>query len=104
MEPLITVIVPVYNGEAYIEKCFDSILNQTYENLEIIIINDGSTDKSSIICDEYAERDERIIVVHQENVGLPSVRNKGLAIASGELIGFVDCDDSIHPRMYEILK
>lgn len=104
MQPLITVIVPVYNGEAYIEKCFKSILNQTYKNLEIIIINDGSRDKSPGICDKFAELDERIIVVHQENIGLSSVRNKGLDMASGEFIGFVDSDDSIHPRMYEILE
>lgn len=103
MMPLISVIVPVYNGEAFIEKCFNSILNQTYENLEIIIINDGSKDKSPEICDEFAELDERIIVVHQSNVGLSSVRNKGLDMASGDLIGFVDSDDSIHPKMYEIL-
>ncbi|MGM8364862.1 glycosyltransferase family 2 protein [Virgibacillus sp. W0181] len=104
MQPLITVIVPVYNGEAFIEKCFSSILNQTYQNLEIIIINDGSKDKSPEICDKFAELDERIIVVHQKNVGLSSVRNKGLDMASGELIGFVDSDDSIHPRMFEILQ
>ncbi|PAV31539.1 hypothetical protein CIL05_02455 [Virgibacillus profundi] len=104
MKPLITVIVPVYNGEAFIEKCFNSILNQTYKNLEIIIINDGSTDGSQEICDKFAELDERIIVVHQSNIGLSSVRNKGLDMASGELIGFVDSDDSIHPRMYEILQ
>jgi len=104
VEPLISIIVPVYNGEKFIEKCFNSILNQTYQNLEIIIINDGSKDKSAKICDKYAELDDRIIVVHQENIGLSSVRNKGLDMATGELIGFVDCDDSIHPRMYEILQ
>jgi len=103
MNPLISIIVPVYNGEAYIEKCFNSILKQTHENLEIIIINDGSKDSSPEICDKFAELDNRIKLVHQTNRGLSSVRNKGIEMASGDLIGFVDSDDSIHPNMYEML-
>jgi len=103
VEHLITIIVPVYNGERFIGKCFNSIINQTFKNLEIIIINDGSTDDSSKICDKFAKLDERITVIHQENSGLSAVRNKGLDMAKGDLIGFVDCDDYIHPRMYEIL-
>jgi|SRR5690625_332883 len=102
-EPLISIIVPVYNGEAYIAKCFHSILNQTYQNLEIIIINDGSSDESPEICDYFARLDERIIVIHQENQGLSAVRNKGVQFANGDFIGFVDSDDQIHPRMYEKL-
>lgn len=103
MSPKISVIVPVYNGEKFIEKCLNSILNQTYENLEIIVINDGSEDKSPELCNSYAKKDCRVRVVHQKNAGLSSVRNKGLQLAKGGLIGFVDQDDFIHPKMYELL-
>ena len=100
---MISVIVPIYNVEKYLEKCINSIMNQTYRDLEIILINDGSTDSSGQICDKYKKIDERIKVVHKENKGVSSARNRGLDIAKGDYIGFVDSDDYIHPNMYEIL-
>ena len=100
---MISVIVPVYNVEPYLRKCLDSILAQTYRNLEILVIDDGSTDGSGRICDEYAGRDERIKVFHTENHGLSCARNLGLDNANGEWIGFVDSDDWIEPDMYEVL-
>ena len=100
---MISVIVPVYNVEKYIRACLDSIINQTYQDLEILLIDDGSTDSSGAICDEYAGKDERIKVVHKENGGLSSARNMGLDIAQGEYVGFVDSDDIIAPEMYEKL-
>lgn len=99
----ISIIVPFYNVEPFARRCIDSILNQTYKNLEIILIDDGSPDKCGEICDEYAKRDKRIKVVHQENKGLCSARNKGLSLATGEYIGFVDSDDWINEDMYEYL-
>lgn len=99
----ISVIVPVYNVEKYLHKCINSILDQTYRNLEIILIDDGSTDNSGKICDEYALKDERIKVIHKENGGLSSARNAGLDICSGDYIGFVDSDDYIAEDMYEYL-
>lgn len=102
-EKIISVIIPVYNIEKYIEKCITSVINQTYEKLQIILIDDGSTDKSGLICDEFAARDDRIIVIHKENGGLSSARNAGLDIARGEYIGFVDGDDYIDKGMYEYL-
>ena len=101
---LISVIVPIYNSEKYLKRCISSIVNQTYNNLEIILVDDGSTDKSASICDEYANKDLRVIVIHKENGGLSSARNAGLKAASGELIGFVDSDDYIEETMYEKLK
>ena len=101
--PLISVIVPVYNVEAWLPRCVDSILSQTYENLEILLVDDGSTDDSGLICEEYAKKDTRIRVIHKENGGLSSARNSGLDAASGEYIGFVDSDDWIEPRMYQRL-
>ncbi len=100
---LISVIVPVYNIEEYIDKCISSIIKQTYVNLEIILVDDGSTDNSGNICDAYASRDERIVVIHKQNGGLSDARNKGLDVAKGEVISFIDGDDWIHPQMYEIL-
>lgn len=100
---MISVIVPVYNIEQYIEACICSILNQTYQNLEIILVDDGSTDSSGKICDRYAEADARIVVVHKQNGGLSDARNIGLDKATGEYIGLVDGDDYIHPQMYEHL-
>ena len=100
---LISVIVPVYNVEKYIEKCIDSISKQTYRNLEIILIDDGSTDNSGQICDEYLKMDSRIQVYHKKNGGLSSARNAGLRVARGEWVGFVDSDDYIEPDMYETL-
>lgn len=100
MQPLISIIVPVYKAEEYIARCIESIQYQTYENLEIILVDDGSPDKSGQICDEYAKDDERIVVIHQENKGISGARNSGLDIAKGEYIGLVDSDDFIHPDMY----
>jgi len=100
---LISIIVPIYKVEPYLSKCIDSILAQTYTNLEIILVDDGSPDSCPAICDEYAAKDNRIIVIHKENGGLSSARNAGLDIAKGEYIGFVDSDDWIEPDMYEKL-
>ncbi len=99
----ISVIVPVYNVENYIDKCVDSIVNQTYSNLEIILVDDGSTDNAGKKCDDWAKKDNRIIVIHKENGGLSDARNAGLNIATGECIGFVDSDDWIDVTMYESL-
>ncbi|ETP67656.1 hypothetical protein G159_16280 [Planococcus glaciei CHR43] len=102
-KPLISVMVAIYNAEKYLEKCIESIINQTYGNLEIILINDGSTDNSGKICEEYKKKDNRIIVIHKENKGLSDTRNVGLQIATGDFLGFVDSDDWIMPEMYEKL-
>lgn len=98
--PLISVIVPVYNVEKYLDRCIRSILNQSYSNLEIILVDDGSPDNSSQICDEYSCRDCRIRVIHKENGGLSSARNAGIAVAKGDYIAFVDSDDWIDSQMY----
>ncbi|SCY73125.1 glycosyltransferase [Butyrivibrio sp. INlla14] len=100
---LISVIVPIYNIESYVDKCIRSIINQTYLNLQIILVDDGSTDKSGIICDSYAELDNRIQVIHKANGGLSDARNYGMDVASGDYVAFVDGDDHIHPQMYEIM-
>lgn len=102
-EPLISVIVPVYQVEKYLRRCTDSILSQTYKNLEIILVDDGSTDNSGKLCDEIASLDSRVKVIHKENGGLSSARNAGLEIAAGEYIGFVDSDDWIEPDTYEYM-
>ena len=102
-KPLITVIVPVYKVEQYIERCVRSICMQTYQNLEIILVDDGSPDQSGKICDELAKQDSRIRVIHKENGGQASARNRGLDEANGDFIGFVDADDWIAPEMYESL-
>lgn len=99
----ISVIVPVYNVEAYLEKCVESILKQTYTNLEILLVNDGSTDTSGELCDQLAQRDQRIRVIHKENGGLSDARNRGIEEASSDLIGFIDSDDYIDEDMYETL-
>ena len=101
MNHLISVIIPVYNVEKYLDKCIISVLNQTYKNLEIILIDDGSTDKSGLLCDEWAKKDNRIIVKHKENSGVSATRNLGIEIATGDFIGFVDPDDYIDVTMYE---
>ena len=100
---LISVIIPVYKVEKYVEKCIQSVINQTYENLQIILVDDGSPDNCGKICDEYAKKDHRIEVIHKSNGGLSDARNKGLEIAKGEYIGFVDSDDYIEADMYEVL-
>ena len=103
--PLISVIIPVYNVEKYMHQCIDSVINQTYKKLEIILIDDGSTDKSGQICEEYAKKDSRIVVVHKENGGLSDARNLGIDICSGEYLTFVDSDDWIsHDMVYCLLN
>lgn len=99
----ISVIVPAYNIAQYLPRCLDSILNQTHKNLEIIVISDGSTDETNDIIIDYAQKDSRIVPVFKANSGVSSTRNKGLDIASGDYIGFVDGDDYIEPDMYELL-
>ena len=102
-QPLVSVIVPVYNNEAYLPQCLDSIVTQTLSDIEIILVNDGSTDQAGEICKEYAAGDSRIRFLDQENRGPSSARNAGLEVAKGEHIGFVDSDDWIEPHMYERL-
>ncbi|WP_022772809.1 glycosyltransferase family 2 protein [Butyrivibrio sp. AE2015] len=102
-DALISVIVPIYNVEKYLEKCIYSITNQTYKNLEIILVNDGSTDNCSTIIDSFIKLDNRIKYFFQENAGLSAARNTGIENASGDYYLFIDSDDYIHPRMVEIL-
>lgn len=102
-EKLLSVIVPVYKVEPYLRRCIDSIRNQSYKNLQIILVDDGSPDSCGAICDEYTKMDDRIIAVHQENEGLSGARNNGFLFAKGEYIAFVDSDDWLHPKMYETL-
>lgn len=105
MDVLISIIIPVYNVEAYLERCLQSLINQTHENLEIILINDGSTDSSGKICDSYALKDKRIIVYHISNGGSSVARNYGIKKSLGEYIGFVDSDDWVKPDMFrELIK
>lgn len=100
-EPLISVIVPIYKVEKYLDKCIESIINQTYKNLEIILVDDGSPDKSSKMCDEWSKKDKRIIVIHKENGGVSSARNIGIDKSKGEWITFVDADDWIEKTYIE---
>lgn len=100
---LLSIIVPVYNAEKYLSRCIESLIIQTHKALEIILIDDGSQDNSSIICDDYKDRDERIKVIHQKNGGVSKARNVGLEYANGEYIAFVDSDDWVEPEMYEKL-
>jgi raffinose-raffinose alpha-galactotransferase len=93
MKPLVSVIIPVFNVEQYIERCVESVINQEYKNIEIILVDDGSTDQSGMLCDELATKDERIHVIHKKNGGLSSARNSGLEHASGEWVTFIDSDD-----------
>lgn len=95
MDPLISVVIPVYNSEKYIKKCIRSVVQQTYKNLEIILVDDGSPDNCGNICEGYAKKDNRIIVIHKENGGLSTARNEGIVKASGEYLFFIDSDDSI---------
>lgn len=101
MPPEISIIVPVYNVERYLPQCIDSILNQTFRDIEVILVDDGSPDRSGAICDEYTARDQRIKVLHRPNAGVSAARNAGIAAASAPFIGFVDSDDWIAPEMYE---
>jgi len=103
MQDKISVIIPVYNAAKYLPKCIDSVLNQTYKNLEIILVDDGSTDESGKISDKYSYKDNRVIVIHKENGGTSDARNKGIKAATGKYIGFIDSDDYIETDMYEIL-
>ena len=103
MKMKVSIIIPVYNVEAYLDRCLKSIVNQTYENLEIIIVDDGSPDKCPFICDSWQLKDDRIIVIHKENGGLSSARNTGLDIATGDYICFVDSDDYISLDMIETM-
>lgn len=100
---VVTVVVPVYNVEHYLRECLESIINQTYQDLQIILVDDGSTDSSNIICDEYALRDKRVQVIHKDNRGLSDARNKGIDLANGEYITFIDSDDVIEQDMIEYL-
>ena len=102
-QALISVIIPVYNVEEYLCECVDSVLVQTYQNFEIILVDDGSTDSSGRICDEYAEKDSRISVIHQENRGPSKTRNTGLNNANGKYIYFLDSDDYIENNALELL-
>ncbi len=97
----VSVIVPVYNGERYLDKCIESVLSQTHPDIELILVNDGSKDNSGAICDRWAEKDIRVKVIHQENQGVSAARNAGLELATGDFIGFVDADDEIAPETYE---
>lgn len=103
MNPLISVIIPIYKVERYLNECVSSVVNQTYKNLEIILVDDGSPDRCPQMCDEWAEKDSRIKVIHKENGGLSDARNAGMDIATGEYVAFVDSDDYIAESMYEKL-
>ena len=100
---MISVIVPVYNVENYLDRCIASIVSQSYKELEIILVDDGSSDSSGSICDEWAKKDNRILVLHQNNAGVSSARNAALRIAKGDFIAFVDSDDYIDKNMYSLL-
>lgn len=101
--PLISVVVPVYNVEGYLEECIESVLAQTYPNIELVLVDDGSTDDCPVICDRYAAEDDRVMSVHRENGGLSAARNTGVKVCRGDYIGFVDSDDYISPVFYEAL-
>lgn len=101
--PLLSIIIPVYNKEQFLENCFNSIFEQTFKDFELILINDGSTDGSGKICDDFKLKDDRIKVFHQENRGVSATRNLGIELSSGDYIGFIDADDEIENDMYEIL-
>lgn len=100
---MVSVIVPVFNVKPYLAECLDSIIHQTYTDLQIILIDDGSTDGSGAVCDAYAAKDARIRVVHQENRGLSAARNRGIELATGEYLNFVDSDDYLLPDCIETL-
>ena len=101
MEDLISIILPVYKVEKYIDKCMESLINQTYKNLEIILVDDGSPDNSGKLCDEWSKKDKRVKVIHKENGGVSSARNAGLDAATGDYIAFIDPDDWVDLETYE---
>lgn len=101
--PLVSIIVPVYNTKKYLPTCIESIINQTYKNLEIILVDDGSTDESGKICDKYAKKDSRILVIHKKNGGQSSARNDGLKVMHGEYLAMADSDDELAPNFIETL-
>ena len=101
MDSTISVIIPEYNVAAYLPQCLDSVLSQSYSDLQVILIDDGSTDSSGAICDEYAERDSRIVVIHQKNSGAAAAKNAGLRAATGKYLSFVDSDDYLSPEAYD---
>lgn len=103
MKPMISIIVPVYNADKYLAKCLDSLASQTYRNIEVLLIDDGSNDKSAEICKAYAEHDLRFKYFYQDNQGVSSARNYGLDLAKGEYVGFCDSDDWVEPDLYEFL-
>lgn len=103
MTNLISLIVPIYKVEKYLSYCIESIIKQTYPNIEVILVDDGSPDNCGKICDEYAKKDERIIVIHKENGGLSDARNAGLKLAKGQYVSFIDSDDMVHKGMVEML-
>ncbi|HEL1969404.1 glycosyltransferase family 2 protein [Streptococcus suis] len=100
---LVSVIIPIFNVENYLRKCLESVRNQSYQNLEIILVNDGSQDSSGAICDEYCKKDSRVKCIHKKNGGLSDARNAGIEVATGEYLCFIDSDDSIHKQYVEIL-
>ncbi len=101
LEPKISVIIPVYNVEKWISKCLNSLIGQTLKELEFICVDDGSTDKSSVILENFKTKDNRFIIIHQKNMGVSSARNTGIEIAKGKYISFIDSDDYLHPKTYE---
>ena len=103
MHELISIVIPVYNVEKYLKQCLDSIINQTYTNLEIILVDDGSTDNSGTICDYYSKIDKRIRVIHKKNEGQSIARNIGIKVSNGKYIGFLDSDDWVEQDMYRFL-
>lgn len=103
LERTISVVIPVYNVEKYLKECLDSVVGQTYKNLQIILVDDGSTDTSGAICDDYAKKDERITVVHQKNQGAGAAKNTGLELVEGEYLSLIDSDDYIDEKFYETL-
>lgn len=103
MEPLLSIIVPAFNIENYISRCLDSLINQYYKNIEIVVVDDGSEDKTGEIIDSYVQKDSRIKVIHKKNEGVSSARNTGIDIAKGDYIGFVDGDDTVDEEMFEVL-
>ena len=103
MKPFVSIIIPIYNNEKYLKQCIDSLINQTLSNIEIICVNDGSTDSSLSIVENYAQQDKRIVIINQNNQGQSLARNKGMEVAQGEYIGFLDSDDWADTQMFEKL-